>query len=417
MAVIQVQVSGFPQAMDLIRPQLPRLAQAFAPYGVQLGFTSGILLTKDPEETGRWDELTRVLVSGSRRSRPPSPAHLVLSGWPPGFDLQITGKLMDSLRGVSAIFLRAGIYGNAGPAGRPDLLAQVCVHELGHMFNLTHTDASGGAYVNGMNQASERWNQTTLEAWRSALDEARRTGEPLATPADPVYCYPFNARCRAQLRMASSDAAWWPYSSPFRGDYQGGENDEDRSLHIEVAVDEDRLSVGSGLYVTLSVGNRSSAPIDLPAYLGPEYESLRVLITGPTGELRWYRPREIRCTSARRVLLPNERFHRSLSMLGSPDEPLFPEPGEYELAFALVDHRGHRVAQLAEAKTSVTVNEDKAAIRLGASLVRRIDPTCRRRPPASADLQSTTFHPRRSRSTTVCSTPIVGEVPRRATLN
>jgi hypothetical protein len=383
LAVITIALCGLPTNVALVRNISPLIAEAYSPFGITIRFVDGPTFANDPEQNHSWDEVKYSLLSAAVGARPPGPAYLVATVHPPGYDYLINGMLLDPMRGIAAVYMGAKIYGPGGPASRPDLLAQVCIHEVGHMLDLTHADAAGDPYCSAMQQANDRMQQSLPIAWAGALHDAAARGEPLIRQPNPTLYYPFSVQCRACLRAAAGDPRWLPYASPLRGDPQGGAEDIYRMLKVQVRPHNENAEgvVDGALYVTLAVENVTSAPVDLPAYLTPEDETLRLVIRPPNGDAYWYRPRALRCSDARAVILPGQRLFRSLAIVGTTMHPLFREPGRHHCDFQIVDHTGERSAVLGSAAIDIEVREATAEGASGRLLARRLE---RRLPRAKA---------------------------------
>jgi hypothetical protein len=364
MPPINFAISGLPECVALVRPLASKIVSAFAPYGIDLTLEDGIPLSSDPENmVDGWAQLAQALESRSNNS---SPTNLVLTRIPPDHNGTIDGSLIDpSVRGVAAIYLDAYIYAPDGPARHPDLITQVCIHEIGHLLDLTHEDGmqvppGRPAYSNAILPSSFRLRQPLPNAWAGAMAEAQAIGEPMQLPSPPVFNYPFNLACRNNLRSANTDPRWLPFHGPFRGNPEPGDI-EDRSLKLKVRPHAEDASaiVGGGLYVTLELRNSGSFPIELPEHIAPEHSSVALTIEGADGR-RVYRPSRIHCSNARRILLPKGQFLRSLAFLGQPHEPLFPQAGKYRCRFDLLDKHRPGTAPLATARLDVTVREDSS---------------------------------------------------------
>lgn len=208
MATIDVALSGMTVSVALVQKVLPQVAAAFKPFGITLKFVAGTSFgSVDPVQAATFGTLTKQLLANSAQNVPPSPAHLVATQTPPGYTYSLNGSMLDYMRGIAAVYTNASIYGPGGAASRLDILAQICIHELGHMLDLTHGDASG-AYPNAMLPSSQRMIPSSPgPAWTAAAAEAHFYGEPAVPQPNPTNFYPFNAQCRSNLRAASNNSA------------------------------------------------------------------------------------------------------------------------------------------------------------------------------------------------------------------
>src|ERR1044072_3171857 len=106
MPVVALALSGLPECLEIVEPLMPHVASAFSPFGIDIDHGVHQVLSRDPEQVvDGWRHLTRSLQAQSNMQ---SPAHLVVTRAPPGYDGHIDGMLLDtSWRGVAAIYLDA----------------------------------------------------------------------------------------------------------------------------------------------------------------------------------------------------------------------------------------------------------------------------------------------------------------------
>lgn len=337
---VRIAVSGLQRDIDIVWPLMDDIAEAFAPFGVTLTPERGTVVAEDPRTLPNgWDNLIDQLHSTSQNS---APAHLVATDIAPGSDPTINGTLCDpQIRGICAVFMNAQIYMPNGPSQSPDLVTQVCVHELGHLLNLTHDDAAYGGYANAMQPGYLRQNQDLADAWQAAVDDAASRSEPLLVRPTPPLGYPFNAQCRANLRQASIDPRWLPYGSRFRGTDLGAGSVDDRSLMLTVEPHPDEpVHVGGELYFTVTIENRGDLPIDLPLHLTPEHGALRIVVTPDGGSPAAYHPTEVHCSCARQTLAPGHRIFSSVAVAGPSAGALVRAPGFHGCHVELLDGHG-----------------------------------------------------------------------------
>jgi hypothetical protein len=367
MPQVRLAISGLAECLAVVKPIVGTIVTAFAPFGIDLVPQAGIVLSEDPEDlTDGWFKLQSQLEAASHMS---SPIHLVVTRAAPGHDGSIDGSLIDpSIRGVAAVYLDAYLYGPQGPAQRLDLVAQICIHELGHLFDLTHEDGTqtptgGSFYANAILPSSYRLKQAVADAWPVAVAEAQTAGEPPFVPTGPVFYYPFNQACRSHLRSASQDPRWLPFHGPFRGDPDQPDALHDSSLKMKVKPhsNERRAMVGGGLYVTLEIHNPSNFPVELPQHIAPEHGSIWLVVKGNEGPVTNNRPERVHCSSARMVILPRGRLIRSLAFIGGVSAPLFERPGRHRCHVLLLDPHNPERAPLARASVDVQVKSGAEA--------------------------------------------------------
>ena len=416
MPEVSIALSGLKRGMAILEPLTAQLAAAFEPFGVSLRFSRNKLLTIDPEQVqGGWFRLVSDL---HKQSQMKSPAHLVVTNAAPGFDGTIDGMLFDkSIRGVAGIYLDANLYGAQGAEERADLVSQICIHELGHLLNLTHCDGAKSTYMNAMVQSTERIRQRVEVAWRLAIvDAARRLEPPLLVPSSMIY-YPFNAHCRANLRAASHDPRWLPFHGPLRSECLSTKAQVENALAIAVVAHDGVATspLQGALYATLHVRNTAPFPVEVPAHLAPEYGTVNVTFEGDAGQIA-YTPQRRICSSARRTLMPGERIERPLSIVGCEGAPVFTEPGAYQCIFEVTDPHKGSGSLLAQQRMDVKVvhdeNRESQAQYLTALLnpSRRTMPSRRPRPADKISASALIFH------ATLARARRVADVGRRAEL-
>ncbi|SIR50697.1 hypothetical protein SAMN05880557_11284 [Pseudacidovorax sp. RU35E] len=251
----------------------------------------------DSRDSDGWRDLVNQLAQRSAGA-----AYVVFSGIPPGFDRSINGQLMTRDRGVCALFLGSTSFQTPSPEARGDLVAQVLIHEVGHLMNLTHGDAyKSGGCSDAVMPTTDRQSQLPEDAWREAIEDAASRGElPLVAPV-PTLIYPFGAQCRACLRAAAKDPAWWPWRTPFRGDFNAGSEDRSRALTLSIhRLGRERpIHARHGVDFTLEIRNNSSQPVPMPAHVGPEFGTLVVSsVATAGGEEAFFAPDNYRCPSS-----------------------------------------------------------------------------------------------------------------------
>jgi len=210
MANIRLAIGGLDDYPDYVASLMPPIQRAFSQLGVNLQLIRGPRLSSDPANTNSWPALMQQLDQAARNAGGNFPAHLFITDTAPSHDPTINGQLLHRLRGASAVFFGAGIYEPLGPRHNPALVSQVCMHEIGHLLNLTHDDGEpepdGPPYSSAMMQADEREQQPVPMAWQAAAADAQARGEPALDIPNPLGIYPFSTRYRACLRAAAGNA-------------------------------------------------------------------------------------------------------------------------------------------------------------------------------------------------------------------
>lgn len=375
MANIRIAISALAIYDQLAAAAVPSLVAAYRPFGINLVIEKGVQLASDPVTPVAWQQLVLQLAKRSASVSPAAPAHVIFATMPPGYDLSINGQLLNETRGLCALYLGAGSFQTPSPFKRLDLVAQVLIHEVGHMLNLTHGDSYGYKHSDAMMPTLERLQQAPLPAWQVAVaDAASRQEVPLQIPS-PTYYYPFGAQCRACLRDAETNPQWWPWRTRFRDEFNSAGAQSDFSL--SVAIDAPSLpaavTVGDGVCFTLRVRNDGSQPVPVPMHIGPEFGTMTVAVEAHGTEPVFFKPDNYRCSSGKTVVLPGETLLRSFSLVPSPDGPLFSVAGPHVLRVQLFSTESGSRLLLGAAAASIVVVEGAAetsgANRVAAQLV------------------------------------------------
>ncbi|MHB9840933.1 hypothetical protein Q8F57_039630 [Paraburkholderia terrae] len=364
-----VRVGGLQENIDLLYPRFGRIADAFAPFGITLTAERAEPLDSDPEYSGSWTALKAKLQAQSKAE---SVLHLLLTNGVPGGHVTVNGQLRDpEFRSIASVYLGASLFWqNGNPSTNIDSVIQVCIHEIGHLFNLVHGDANSSDYSSAMRQATTRDDQVPAVSWAAAVAEAAQLREPRLTIPDPAIYYPFSSACRAHLREASTNSFWLPFRDNFRD--VSGEIDEvgDELIEMNIAPGDrhSRIHVGGEIYFTLSIRNRGRKATRIPYDIGPEYGSLKVHLEIPDGGRAIYRPAHYYCSSATTTLSPGERLFRSFALSGPFTDHLV--PGTQTCVVRLIDPATRDGAMLGSAKFDVRASEEPQLAKKSAKLRR-----------------------------------------------
>lgn len=376
MAEIRLAVSLLPAYQQLVAAALPHLVNAFSPFGVNLRLEQGHVLNRDPVDAAGWRQVMNALTQQSAAQNPPAPAHVVFAEVPPGFDRSINGQLLNRSRGVCAVFFGANSFQTPTPGQRLDLVAQVLIHEVGHLLNLTHGDAfASGGYADALMPTTDRQRQLPVDAWRQAVaDAAARNEPPLSAPV-PTLTYPFGAQCRACLRDAANNPAWWPWRSAFRGDFDIATESQDTSLKLAITnlAQGEPVLPGQGINFTLEIRNNGEQPVPLPTHIGPEFGTLVVSsVRESGGKEHYFVPDGYRCSSAKQAILPGTSILRSFSLIPPADEYFLRDQGMHTLRVRLNSSEQGERRQLGAAEANVRVqpsDDAQVAAKVAAELM------------------------------------------------
>lgn len=357
MANITLIIHGLNNCLDEVTPLLGQISAAYQQYGINLNFSKGMVLPDDPERTQSWPSLIALLEQRSAMLSP-RPAHLVITLIPPTGDGSINGMLLNPMRGIAAIYLESDAFRSIDPNSRAAMVTQVCMHEIGHLLDLTHTDASD-RYANAMMPSSVRLTQSPQYAWQRAISDAQNRGEPAMIAPERATYFPFNSQCRTYLRAAAHDPLWWPWATQFRGDYQGA-NDSNLLLNLDVDIHRKHSSLSSSagnLSFTLAISNNSGRKVTLPLHIEPTHGSLRVTAGIDMHERNLYRPPNVLCSNARQTLQPGQKISRSFNLSWGNESPLFTTTGTSIIEICLTDFHKRKAVTLGKCSARIHIND------------------------------------------------------------
>lgn len=377
MAKIRLAFSGLPVYEPLAAAATEHLIAAYKPFGVEIApVAGGLQLPSDPVTSSAWQTLIMQLANLSGAASPPEPAHVIFATAPPGLDLSINGQLLNETRGLCALYLGASSFQTPSPFKRLDLVAQVLIHEVGHMLNLTHGDAYGYGHADAMMPTVDRQRQAPLPAWQAAVNDAAQRHEPALKIPAPTYFHPFAAQCRACLRDAATNPQWWPWRSRFRDEFGAGttsQGDFSLSVNIDTSSLPEIITTGDGLSFTLRIRNVGEQPVPLPMHIGPEFGTMSVAVQAAHGDPVSFRPDNYRCSSAKIAVLPGQTLTRSFSLIPCPGEALFTREGTHSVRVELftTDDGGRLSVGAATASIEVVEPQGQAnsAIKVATQLV------------------------------------------------
>ncbi|MDB6104575.1 MAG: hypothetical protein JWO52_4574 [Gammaproteobacteria bacterium] len=213
-----------------------------------------------------------------------------------------------------AVFLTA-LQLNSDPTSFADFLAFTAIHELGHTFNLWHTDGPG--FLQPHPQA------THLDP--KAFDPLQQAY--LADATDPTlsrYVMP------GQSAFGERPAGW-PHGdgTPF-----AGADRIERGLTLTIGLSHTHFwsyePVELDIRLALKAGRKRA--VSVPNELDPGYSSFIIWITTPDGERFRFRPERRFCRhNGERVIHTGTPFQRDISIFKHAGGYTFRQPGRYTL--------------------------------------------------------------------------------------
>lgn len=190
----------------------------FRSAGVLLSLTESSLVGIDPYlSSSGYTRQVRLL--GNERM---GNGHLFVTELTPPLFPFAAGELVDlSRRRAAAIFTSCDYLKREGYKG----LLQTCVHEIGHMLNLTHPP---GRPRPMRPSAMSSWSDRSVNiqnAWEAERDDAARRNRerkeghdvPFSIPTRSIDCLPFSFDERRRLN-GEAESTILPGGSPYRGE-------------------------------------------------------------------------------------------------------------------------------------------------------------------------------------------------------
>lgn len=258
-------------------------------------------------------------------------------------DTSTSGLLSDTNhRSIAVLFTYSTAFN-----GSDEQTFQILIHELGHVFNLVHSESLNPGRVTGnmgcaMNQEEERPNDRSvlLEDWPKILnsepyheadirdlmqffDRHKQEGRLLGLP--------FSPKAVNYLRRHDPEFEVLPWGSAFRDATADGQLDwGDPGLQCRLVFERDDFGVGEPLDFKIVIENVSSAKVyRIPVHLGIKYGNVSLSIFTPDHVRRIFRSRTKICAGGSRWLNPGEKMERTFSFLHADDGVLLSKSGDY----------------------------------------------------------------------------------------
>lgn len=263
------------------------------------------------------------------------------------------GLLLDlGNRGACEIFTESDQFKSAGEEER----FQIYAHEIGHVINLTHADATQ-QYPSAMDQ----WDRRKTGANKSKIWELckhnappsvqARIGQYVVNNAEPTPGLPLPPASIFFLGNAQFEEIR-PWGTPFRD--TGGDANADRphsGATLRLALDRYEIGLGEPLDFSLRLTlDKNAEEIEIHGPLGLKFQTMEVRIETPAGQTHNCCSRLLACTGTRHRLHPGKFITKHCSMLTDRHKLLFDQAG---LHYVTVRIPGLRI----EARAEVLVHE------------------------------------------------------------
>lgn len=189
--------------------------------GIDLRIDAGNDIAVDPTVSGL---LNYPKLVDRLRNSDKAAGHMIVGLDPMTRDPTVAGQLLDlTTRGVAAVYTRSNyLLGDSGSG-----FLQTCIHEIGHMLNLSHDDGARD-FDSAMNQVGGRLKEPSV-CWAGADTEASiiaASGQPtyFQPPGKQLRCYPLAYKARARLNVIG-DGQLLPWGGKFEGAEEDHLND------------------------------------------------------------------------------------------------------------------------------------------------------------------------------------------------
>ncbi len=263
------------------------------------------------------------------------------------------GLLLDlGNRGACEIFTESDQFRSAGEEER----FQIYAHEIGHVINLTHADATQ-EYPSAMDQ----WDRRKTGANKSKIWELckhnappsvqARLGQYVANSATPTPGLPLSPASIFFLGNAQLEQVR-PWGRPFRDAGEGANADRPHGgATLQLTLDRYEIGLGEPLDFSLRLTlDKHAGETEINGPLGLKFQTMEVRIEMPSGQTHNCCSRLLACTSTRHRLRPGKTIIKHCSMLTDRHKLLFDQTG---LHYVTVRIPGLRT----EARAEVSVHE------------------------------------------------------------
>ncbi|MCP4374481.1 MAG: hypothetical protein GY797_41220 [Deltaproteobacteria bacterium] len=252
----------------------------------------------------------------------------------------INGMLADTnSRSIAVLFTNSNGFSGV----IPDRHFQILVHELGHVFNLIHSDAFGGTHASVMNQDDGRPNsrKDMITSWTATLDQLDPRDKTdmksfFMKGERDLIGLPFSPNSLSFLKRADTNSVL-PWEDPFRS--TGDIDHFDRTnleLICELLPEREGYSVGEPFDFQIRILNTSkNSDYNIPLHLGMKFGNTNLRIRQPDNTVYDHQSRTVVSAEGLRALKPGETVLRSFSILHSLNGVVFPVAGKYVFSLLL----------------------------------------------------------------------------------
>lgn len=361
------------------------LKAVFKTFGVELAVKSdgadfGEVGSNEPTDLRSYQKAFKKLHSSEPKIG--DPCHFLIGRkWTGESGARVNGMLLTKQRGGVVVFTHSKDFKADGARS----MLQVGHHEIGHMLNLLHGNATD-SWPSAMSSAGARKGKDTQNAWAEAYKKYMKSYG---------LALPFSDQSAKHLKDGS-DYSRLPWGADFSGAAALGFDRHDPkrkpklTMKLLAPLGRD-FRVGDPLTLGIVIHNRGRSSRRLPAYLHPRFGGVRIQIDRP-GEQRPYVhiPEANLCTRRVRWLAPGGRRVRHWSTVRGPGWSALPLAGTYTIRAQMdaphLTSRPIRIRVHAHRRAA----EDAEAIRVAEYAARGAIGGGHGRPAASRSLEAAT---------------------------
>lgn len=310
-----------------------RLRSYFQTAGIELDFSHGETFYQNPfNQNDDGQEISKKYRQS--RAKPPSaslpwPALMWVSGNHPDHP-NILGELLDSNnRGEIAVYA-SNAYDSE------DLFFDVCVHEIGHLLNLTHNHANSHIGTAMQQQKKRSKFKSRSKSWTKSIQIADQRDQQnmeqfFDLGRNNPFGYPLSNNSMDHLRREQDIKKVYPWGSRFQASETEDKTIDHLGLELSISPEFDFHHVGGAFSFEIEINNPSVKNRYIPTIIGPKFGNIKLTITRPDGFRYDHQSRTLACTFGKQLLKSGHSYTRAFSFIDGPGGAIFPEGGLYKI--------------------------------------------------------------------------------------